>query len=159
MPAPYSPLAIANAFIERADRPLDHLTLQKLVYYAQGCALADGLTLTNEQPQVWKLGPVFPSLYSELKYRGAKPLSEPEEEGFFGEPPFPDPDDDEARRIIKEVWKRYRNYTGMQLSDRTHRRGTPWNDLVRQMDGRIPQGTEIPRSTMRAYFREHRTDA
>lgn len=153
---PYSPLAIANEFIALAQtegRGLEHMKLQKLTHFAHGYGLARDIKVSNENPQVWKFGPVFDSLYHELKYHGSDPISEPEGENYFGPVPRIDGEDAEAvRGVINEVWGKYRNFTGFQLSDKTHREGTPWYQLVQQRQGRIPNGLTIPDELIRDHY-------
>ena len=153
MPGTYSPLAVANEFIRLAgDKGIDHMKLQKLVYYAHGLSLARGRRLVNEQPQVWKLGPVFKSLYFQLKYYGGRLISSPERDGMFGQAPTLDKSDTFAKGIVEEVWRKLRGFTAMQLSDRTHRAGTPWYVTALRHGWRVPTDTEIDGETMRQHF-------
>lgn len=152
----YSPLAVANEFVRRSTRGVDHMKVQKLAYYAQGYALARQQELTNEQPQVWKLGPVYKSLYFELKYHGDNIIASPEPEDMFGAPPMIGRADRNAIAIIDEVWGRFKNHTAIQLSDLTHRTGTPWRDIVRRYNGLVPKDTIIPKEAMARYFRTHK---
>ena len=156
MTAPYSPLAVANEFIRRAERgSVDHMKLQKLVYYAHGIGLVRHITLVNEQPQVWKLGPVFPSLYFELKYHGSDPINTPEAESVSGRPPRVDENDGDSHQIIEDVWQRFCKYTAVQLSNLTHKAGTPWFTTAARCNWRVPRDTEISRETMGRYFSLH----
>ena len=79
MDTPYRACAIANYFLERAERePITQMKVQKLVYFAHGWHL--GITqkpLINEQVEAWPYGPVIPSLYQDLKRWGADPITEP----------------------------------------------------------------------------------
>ena len=64
----YSPLDIAKWFINATDRDsgdaITHLKVQKLVYYAQGWAMAYlGSPLFEEDIQAWAHGPVVPSVW------------------------------------------------------------------------------------------------
>jgi len=151
----YSPLAVANEFILRSASGIDHMKLQKLVYYAQGYALAEGFRLTNEQPQVWPYGPVFKSLYFDLKYHGEDPIYRPEGDDTYGKPPFVNPGDVEHSKVIKRVWQIFRTYTGIQLSMFTHENGTPWSDIVRRFRDNVPKNYPISEKAMEAYFRKH----
>jgi uncharacterized phage-associated protein len=71
VPVPYSPLALANEFIVRfkPGEGIEHMKLQKLVYCANGWWLVfnPNQPLVNKAPEVWKFGPVFPSLYHVMK--------------------------------------------------------------------------------------------
>lgn len=65
MPRPYHPLAFANEFILKAQPAgVEHMKLQKLVYYSYGWWIAyHEEPILTEPPQVWRYGPVFVSLY------------------------------------------------------------------------------------------------
>ena len=106
----YSPLAVANEFIKlsKTNGGLSHIKVQKLCYYAQEMALGKNLEtpLINEQPQVWQYGPVFKSLYQELKYHGPDQIKEPEAEGYFGEVQFINPKDKRSKDIIEKTWEK-----------------------------------------------------
>lgn len=77
MPRPYRPMAFGNEFIVRAYATgIDHMKLQKLTYVAYGWWLAyQDIPVLNEQPQVWKLGPVFNSMYFALNHFGSRLIS------------------------------------------------------------------------------------
>lgn len=128
----YSPLAIANDFIDRARNDgecLDHLKLQKLVYLAHGWNLAiHGEPLLDESVEAWKYGPVVSSLYHQFKHYGNEPITENgvERRGLEVHVPNIDPKDDETRALLDRVWEVYREFSGVQLSNATHQPGTPW---------------------------------
>jgi uncharacterized phage-associated protein len=155
----YSPLAVANEFIRRAGNVgVDHMKLQKLVYYAHGLSLSRGETLVNEQPQVWKLGPVFNSLYFELKYHGGDLITVPERESTYGRAPAIDRSDSESSEYVDRVWGKFAKYTAMQLSNRTHKPGTPWFITAQRHGWRVPRDAEIERATMADYFSKYGLD-
>lgn len=153
---PYSPLAIANEFIDLArcdGKSIEHMKIQKLIHFAHGYGLREGVGVSNENPQVWKFGPVFDSLYHELKYHGSEPIKEMESENYFGPVPRVDDEDaDEVKDIIRKVWNKYKNYTGFQLSDMTHKSGTPWHQMVIEKGGKIPMGLEIPSDKIKSHY-------
>ena len=75
----HTPLAIANAFIERALReeyPITHMKVQKLVYIAHGWSLGiRGEDLINENIMAWKYGPVIASAVSTQRVSRSEALS------------------------------------------------------------------------------------
>ena len=154
----YSPLAVANEFIRLAisegKEGLEHLKLQKLVHFVHGYSLRDGDSIVNENPQVWKLGPVFPSLYHELKYHGSEPIGRLERESDFGTAPVVDPSDTRARSTIQKVWRKYKNYTAFQLSDLTHKQGTPWYDAVVAHGGKVPMALELDPQQVKQHYQQ-----
>ena len=89
MPAPYSSVAVANTFIEKfgSISGIEHMKLQKLVYCSYGWWLTyyglDGIKLTEDGPEIWRHGPVFPELYQAFKVFGRKPITTIKSDGPF----------------------------------------------------------------------------
>lgn len=131
MTAPYTPLAIANQFITKyaGEIGIEHMKLQKLVYYSYGWWLAShGLEhapLTNEEPEIWKHGPVFSSLYAVLKVFGRSPIFAVQSTGPFSEPDWISHDNNVVK-LIDWIWSRYGHLSSFALSDMTHSPGTSW---------------------------------
>ena len=147
MPAPYTPLALANYFVMHfagADG-IEHMKLQKLVYCAHGWWLAykPHSPIIRERPQVWKFGPVFPSLYRTLRPFGRNPIAVPQSTDPFSEPDVVDNDDDKAKRLLDWVWNRYGHLSSYALSDMTHKPGTPWYRVAEEHDFLVPEGQVI----------------
>lgn len=159
MPKPYTPLAVANTFISLfgADRGIEHMKLQKLVYCAHGWWLAsyDDATphLLDERPQVWKHGPVFDSMYRILKVFGSSPIREPQSLNPFFDTPSVDEGDDNVRHLVHWIWSRYGHLSSFALSDLTHRPGTPWSRVASEHNYRVPFNMAIPDDYIREEFR------
>ncbi len=134
----YSAKAIANEFLKLADYDSESLTqmkLQKLVYIAHGFSLAImSKPLIEENVQAWQYGPVIPSLYHEFKgYRGG-PITSPATNVIITDDfevsetaPTVDIEDTDTKELLDAVWGKYKKYSGPNLSDMTHREGTPWD--------------------------------
>lgn len=157
MPRPYRPLALANSMITAFGYVdgIDHMKLQKLVYLAHGWWLAyHDAPIIDEDPQVWRYGPVFASMYHALKGFGDHPIRLPQRDIPFEEPPNVDDDDDDALGLIEWVWARYGGYSGVRLSDMTHAPGTPWREIAEEHKYRVPSNFPIPGDLIRRYFLE-----
>ena len=161
MPLPYSPLAIANNFIEQFGGQgdgIEHMKLQKLVYCSYGWWLAvhglDEPQLTTEGPEVWRHGPVFDSLYHTLKVFGRKPISKMKSSSPFSDPENVDEDDENVIKLIEWIWERYGHLTAFSLSDMTHKAGTPWHRVVSENKFRVAFNTPIPPSYILEEFRK-----
>jgi uncharacterized phage-associated protein len=122
---PVSAHAVANAFIGLAKlegAPLTNMQLQKLVFLAQGYSLAllDREIYYNNT-HAWQWGPVVPRLYKALQRYGSGQVTDyiPADDDLDR--------DSEEYEIVKAVWKAYKRYSGGQLSELTHRPGTPWS--------------------------------
>jgi uncharacterized phage-associated protein len=98
------------------------MQLQKLVFLAQGFSLALlGSELYYHNTHAWQWGPVVPKLYKQLQRYGSGEVTEdlPAQPG--------EQLDDDQEKIIASVWNGYKRYSGSQLSEITHRKGTPWS--------------------------------
>ena len=119
-------LVVANTLITLADREFDrddavrltHLMVQKLLYFVQGWSLVDlGKPLFPETIEAWKLGPVVPAVYAQLKHHGREPIIP------AGNTETTLATDD--LELIVAVWDRYKGYSASGLITLTHAE-TPW---------------------------------
>jgi uncharacterized phage-associated protein len=79
-----------------------------------------GKPLIKNEVEAWRYGPVVPALYREFKEFGSSNITR-KAEGWD-----PKDLDENAKRVIGEVWKKYRAYSASQLSSLTHERGSAW---------------------------------
>lgn len=125
----YRPTTIANYFIEKhsKDGELTPMKLLKLTYIAYGWYLAiteKAKRLVEEQPIAWDLGPVFPSLYGDIKksyenWNITKKIPTIISENIT----------EEDKSFLNRIWELYGNYDGVYLSALTHEEGTPWSNV------------------------------
>jgi len=113
---------IINVHREIFDESTSPMKLQKLCYYAQGYALAEGNQLFDEDFQAWQHGPVVNDLYD--KYREYKWRQISEDVGDA---------DDAILEFITDVVSAYGRYDGAALSTMTHRE-SPWVDARGDLD-------------------------
>lgn len=149
MPLPVK--AVANYFLDRAksDRiPITQMKIQKLVHIAHGwhLALLDR-PLIREKIEVWRWGPVISDLHHDLKEFGNQPVTRELSEILIDgtavnlrapKISFADRDTDKTKILLDRVWSVYRGYTAAQLSAMTHRKGTPWQEMARNLKIYIP---------------------
>ncbi len=157
-PRSYSSKAVANSLITLAQEhgeQLDHMKLQKLIYFAHGFYLAFyDVPLIDEVIEAWDYGPVIPSIYHEFKHFGANPIQRLAK-AFNGEEflsPLVDPNDDLANSFLQEVWRAYGEYSGIQLSNITHAVGTPWRNVRDKYDRNVLSAV-IPNEEIKRYFK------
>ncbi len=132
------------------------MKVQKLVFLTHGFYAAEhDEKLMVEDPEVWPYGPVYKTLYSVLKWHRSNQITEKETSFTNKLPPAPT---GPALDTINEVWKRYRDVSGVRLSDITHMRGTPWQQIAEKYNYEVPHGTVIPYKIIRKYFKEHAED-
>ena len=126
--------AVANFFLQRGwseGIPIDHLKLQKLVYYAHAWHLGNGFgPLFDEPVEAWPHGPVVRDVYIEFKSFGRQPITRLAREVDFAacqvvEPVVPHGDNRTAS-LLESVWQAYRALSGVQLSNQTHQVDEPW---------------------------------
>lgn len=150
MPVPYNSVAIANRLLEAhgKDAGIEHMKLQKLVYCAYGWWLAhaelEGRRLTSDGPEIWKHGPVFPDLYHAFKVFGRKPITQMQSTNPFAAPANVDANDEEIRPLITWIWGRYGHLSSFELSDMTHKQGTPWFRVAEERGFSVQMSTRIP---------------
>jgi uncharacterized phage-associated protein len=170
---PYDPKAIANYFLSAAEAKGESLTpmkLQKLVYFANGWHLAlKDEPLINEQVEAWPYGPVIPSLHRTFRRFGDQPItgrairvltkSDSDDRWSIyrskSEPSIDElPEQAEfTKAFLDRIWDLYGHYTAIQLSNETHRPGSPWDVISQKYSGEIPKRTDIPAELMTEHFR------
>ncbi|EMW3874798.1 TPA: Panacea domain-containing protein [Pseudomonas aeruginosa] len=158
----YSALAVANAFIRRAQEgkipDLTPMKLQKLLFYVQSWYYK-----LRKQPLFddvftrWTYGPVIPSIYHEFKGYGGGEIKAPgttvvprptQENPLAFEVVAPEINwnDQDAISFIDEAVRVYGPISGWQLSQMTHQPGTAW-----AVSGPV-DGGPIPLQTMADYI-------
>jgi uncharacterized phage-associated protein len=126
--ANFSASVIANEFLRRraSEQWPQQMQLHKLAYIAHGWNLAiNDEPLITEQPEAWDNGPVYRSLWDHIRDFGyGKPnctLIDP-----LSKEPISAVLSASESDIIDHVWKRFKIYSAIELSEMTHQPGTPW---------------------------------
>lgn len=119
--------AIANEFLKRNGGPMNQMKLQKLVYIAHGWNLAINRSpLINDRIEAWDGGPVMRAIWNHIRDFGWN------SENYLLRPPNGVPYEAKLTpaqgAVIDHVWRRYSQYTGLELSNMTHEPGTPWSN-------------------------------
>jgi len=169
MGAPFSSLAVANRFVEIANeagcRDLTLMKLLKVVYFAHGWHLAiTDNPLIDEQVEAWKFGPVAPDVYHNFKHVGASAifspahtfvdfdLNNPNSEIKFVTPTVPQ--EPIMDGFLKRIWEIYGKATAFQLSELTHKDGTPWHTIWYKEGGSERKNVDIPDPIIKEYFKQ-----
>ena len=123
---PHDPRNIANEFIRQGVKAGSRLTppqIQKMVYFAHGYTLGTyGTPLVDEQFEAWELGPVSPAIYYGLSYLRTKPAKEDIRIHRLDRREI----SHAHQQIIDYVMETCSRLSGEEMSDLTHRKGTPW---------------------------------
>jgi uncharacterized phage-associated protein len=161
----YDVRAIANWFIERAKRDGKTLTamqLQKLTYIAHGWSLAFDEPLVHETVEAWQWGPVFRSIYREFSEFGSEPITRLAT-AFDGTDllnrdihieDYSEPPAERTDVFLESVWENYGQFTASQLMNMTHRKGTPWHQVLDENGGRLPRYAVIEDEQIKRYYKE-----
>ena len=150
----YTALTIADEILKIAKRKglsLTPMQLMKLVYISHGWALAVlKEDLFSDRIEAWKFGPVIPGLYQATKQYGRNTIPlDLIDEGSKSNV------NDNVRVFLEDVVSKYGNLNGIQLSNLTHRPGTPWEQVYR--DGMM--NIEIPDNVIRDHYVEKLNDS
>ena len=144
--------AVANSLIERSQEVghlLTPLQIMKLVYFCHGWML--GLykrPLIKQTVQAWQYGPVVAELYHDLKQYGGDPVQDKinvAEERF----------DELEADLIDQVYSKYGQLSGIELSRLTHAPETPWYQVWSQKG----KYSAIPNSWIQEHYAEKAGDA
>lgn len=157
----YKGKSIANAFLTLATRDgyrIDPLKLQKLLYFANGYYQAehDGQPLINEYFEAWDYGPVIPTVYYEFReYKNAaiKRFAYTWDERIKRFVVAPEPVGDQAAQdVIAWVWQQYRDFTGGELSEMTHKVGSPWDAARKRASNHGMRNQRLELNEITDYF-------
>jgi uncharacterized phage-associated protein len=146
----YRAMDVAKTFFELAQKDgktLTNMHLQKLVFFAHGFtwALLDR-PLIIEETKAWDYGPVISPLYNKLKKFGSTAVEPNVFEDIEGINTNIDAD---SYAIVKKVWDVYGKYNARELSDISHRIGSPWHQVWNADDGKF---AVIPSEFIRDYY-------
>ena len=152
-------VVVANYFIEKgkADKKnVDLLKLVKLVYIAHGWHLGlYGLErpLIREDVEAWKYGPVVRSVYDTFKRGGKRTISQTATTGMIEEMRrIEDLASEDTIQFLEKIWKFYREFSGGQLSQLTHKKGTPWYQTWHDEEKQSDFGVVISKEKIKTYY-------
>lgn len=116
--------------------------LQKLLYITYGVYLAvKEKRLTNEHPQAWPYGPVFPTTRNKLLRYDLEEITGYDDESIT----------DEVKSCIDLVFRSYGAYNASFLSAWSHKPDSPWDKTVNQKG--FKWGNTIPDELILPYFK------
>ncbi len=148
----YKAVTVAQKFLALArehNTPITCLQMQKLVYFAHGVLLAArNKPLIEEDVQAWPYGPVIPQLYNRMRQYGQRPVPP---DLKLADIPVEFDNDADSQKAVRAVWQHYGRYTGLQLSQLTHRAGTPWHVLYYQRNEKF---AVIPNTLTQDFYKK-----
>jgi uncharacterized phage-associated protein len=153
-----NPLSIANFFIEKSMKEgclLTNMQAVKLTYIAHGWYLGlAGQPLLNEVPQAWMYGPVVRSVYEEFKSYGRNQITQLAWQNLpSGQTSNYPLSDQSLVPFLEQIWKQYGEFTGPQLSELTHKPGTPWDEVWHRRGGKDNLEVPIPNPLIEQHYK------
>ncbi|AKK20517.1 DUF4065 domain-containing protein [Candidatus Liberibacter africanus] len=124
---PYCCLSVANFFIDKGVKsqlPVTNLKLQKLLYFTHcNIVLKYKKAMLDEEPQAWGKGPLFAGIYHRFKYFYDYKIRLPM---ALALDVFPEISDRNIINIMNDIWDRYKECLGNELSKIAHEAGRAW---------------------------------
>ena len=125
-----SATVLCNNILFRAKKEKISVTpmkLQKLLYYVCVKYVKEtGHLPISEHFEVWKYGPVLATVYAEFKPFGSSPIKE-YAVNAKGKSRMVDEDCNPLlSSCIDYVWRKLKSYSAVELSQRTHQKGSGW---------------------------------
>ena len=126
---------LCNNILARGKKEKIDITpvkLQKLMYYT----CREYVRLTGHMPieesfEVWKYGPVIPSVYAEFCCYHAEPIKTYSKDARGKSYMADEANNPNLLRALDAVWGAMKYMTGMQLSDKSHKKGSGWDRALR----------------------------
>ncbi|MCM1387845.1 MAG: DUF4065 domain-containing protein [Bacillus sp. (in: Bacteria)] len=117
---------LSRAFAENID--ITPMKLQKMIYFIYRAYLQESnKSLFNERFEVWKYGPVIPSVYESFKDCGSNAIRKFATENDGRTVLIVDEDGSPiVKKIITDIWNTCKTLDGIYLSSLTHQEGTAW---------------------------------
>ena len=159
----HTAMAVANYFVSIKGAKIRPLKIQKLVYVAHGwhLALYSEPLVGDEWAEAWEYGPVFPSVYHAFKKFGRRVITEyatewtyTDDENAVVDTPHIPRTDTRTRVFLNRIWRVYKKFTDIEMSNITHEPGSPWAQVRKSSAGR--RNEHIDDEVIRSYYlRKH----
>lgn len=79
-----------------------------------------------EKFEVWKYGPVLPSVYAEFKPFGSNPITSFARDATGRPKKVSESKNPILAQVLDVTWAKYKRFTAIQLSTMTHKEGSGW---------------------------------
>ena len=155
-----SALAVANYFVEKSNKSegnsvekITQMKLQKMIYIAHGLSLAEhNQPLINEDIIAWRFGPVVRSVYDAFKANRNNIITEFAKDEQEAPYKLPNNLSASTMEILDEVWDSCLEITGIQLSNWSHEKDSPWDRTYKKDFNKIGN-LPIPDHEIQKYFK------
>ena len=133
----YNCFDIADYLLKKAKdegQGIDPMKLLKLTYISHGYNLGFfDKPLFSNQVQAWKYGSVIPDLYQVIK-RFGNGYVDKDTVDLYKEKNI----EGDQKKLLDFVWEAYKPLSGLQLSELTHQKDTPWEKTYKSYNDTIP---------------------
>ena len=119
--------------------PISNLKLQKLLYYIQAAFLINGREAFSDEIYPWRYGPVVADVYQAFKMYVNRNIEDRFMDVYL---------DKKESEIADRVIESYRNYSPLQMVNKTHVEG-PWRNAYANKD------SIITKDAIRDYYNRH----
>lgn len=103
------------------------MKLQKLMYFVcRDYVHVTGDMPIGEQFEVWKYGPVIPSVYGEFRSFGSRPITEFAKDAMGRSKKVSESKNPILAQVLDVAWAKYKRFTAVHLSAMTHKEGSGW---------------------------------
>lgn len=136
-----------TAYLNEKKADVNMTKIQKLTYIAYGLYLAvRNERLIDEHPQAWPYGPVFPTTRNKLSKIDLNSISLQDEdlEEISS--------DADVKSLIDLVYKTFGTWSAFELSEWSHKEGSPWEKTVSTHG--FKWGKRIEDEPIEAYFKK-----
>jgi len=119
------------SYYNQNNKPITNLELQKLVYFLEAIYIVytDEDYLFEEDFLAWNFGPVNLEIYNQYKSFGSLPI---ELETSISINP-------NNLKYIETLYISFKDFSVTQLVNLSHAKGSPWYNISKKYDGKIPK--------------------
>jgi len=132
------------------------MAVHKIGYYAHGWYIADqGVPLIVQEFEAWRDGPVQRLVWDSLKVAGKTPVATRATEANLATGGTTISRADLASdefELLSHIVDGYGPLHAYELSDMTHEKGGPWDQIYNAPGGKVTLGMRIPHRLIRDHF-------
>jgi uncharacterized phage-associated protein len=161
---PHDARAVANFLLDYGEskgQPLSIMSLLKILFFAHAWHLAKtGEALVGQPFEAWPYGPVSRVVYDQFRQSGSRPITS--RAGVLNtataryETARWEAIGPQTKELLRNVFDYYSQYHPFRLSEMTHQRGAPWDQVWHDATRRAVPGMVISNDSIRDWFQQNR---
>lgn len=130
------------AAASRHGLDLNQTKLHKIMYIIYGYFLCKNIEITQETPQAWPFGPVFPRARKHIDFGKEYNFESNEFDSIKNEA--------ELASEIEKIVRRFGHISAQKLVDWTHQTDSPWTKTINKKD--FKWSNQIDKELIKEYF-------